>query len=69
MDKLNPCPWCGRKMKIMYVSADRMFHVRHLRDSLEDECLLEEYLIPVENAKNLVEATARWNQNRKEDGE
>lgn len=60
MEKLKPCPFCGKPVSIVYNSLDRVFKVYHTYGDDECNCcIIDPILI---DAVSLKDASDAWNR-------
>lgn len=60
MDRLKPCPFCGKPVSIVYNSLDRVFKVYHTYGDDEYNCCIIDP-IPID-AVSLKDASDAWNR-------
>lgn len=60
MEKLKPCPFCGRKVTVEYWSEDKAFAFWHRGNA--EPCFIEPIWLSVDKAKSLKEAADFWNR-------
>lgn len=60
MSKNAPCPFCGKKVKILYNARDRSYRVYHENPDASAKCLVKMPLII--QRTNISKARAAWNK-------
>ena len=60
MDKLKPCPFCGKSVSMIYNSLDNAFKFYHKNgDDDMNCCVIEPIMI---EARSLADAAQKWNR-------
>lgn len=60
MEKLKPCPFCGKPVSMVYNSIDRAFKISHINgDDDYNCCIIEPIML---DAVSLADAAEAWNR-------
>lgn len=60
MEKLKPCPFCGKPVSMVYNSCDKAFKIYHINgDDDYNCCIIEPIML---DAVSLADAAEGWNR-------